>query len=147
MAGGQVSAQARCRQLDGEDVVAGVEGRLEVRPVPFVEVAVARQIEVGQEVADQTLRRLLLRDLPVPVAVMLGDDVAEGIEADVTPLLVERHRVAVNEEDAILDGRRRLHLERETAHPPETLAGFGRVAGEEERARQDDLEFAAFGMV
>ena len=71
----------------------------------------------------------------------------ERLEPDVAPLLVERHGVAVDEEDAVLQRRRRLHLEREAAHPPETLARRGRVAGEEERARHDDLELAAFGMV
>ena len=147
VAGRQVSSQARLRQFDGEDAVAAVERRLEVRPVPFVEVAVARQIEVGQEIAHQALRRLVLRDLPVTVAVVLGDDFAEGVEPDVAPFLVQRHRVAVDEEEIVLDRRGGLHLEREAAQPPEALARFGRVAGEEERARHDDLEFAAVGMV
>ena len=102
MAGGQVSSQARLRQVDGEDAVAGVERRLEVRPVSLVEEAVARQVEEGEDALDQALRRFLLGELPVTVAVVRGDDFPEWFEPDVTPFLVQRHGVAVDEEDAVL---------------------------------------------
>ena len=55
---------------------------VEVRDGQRLERAVARQIEEGEDVAEQALRRLLLGDLPVPVAVVRGYDFPEGLEPD-----------------------------------------------------------------
>ena len=56
--------------------------------------------------------------------------------------VVDRRAVAVDVDGVAANHRRRLHLERQAAHPPQLLAGRGVVRRQQERTRQQDLILA-----
>ena len=137
-----VAHVSRTAETDREHAVLGIERRAVIRPLVLRQRAVDVEIGDVEPERRRELRKFGFRQHAVAVGIGRFPHLVGGRHRHLLARIVHGRAVAVDVDGVAADDRRRLHLERQSTHPPQFFARRGVVGGEQKRPRDQDLILA-----
>ncbi len=114
-------------------------GGLVIRPFVLPQVAVGVEVDQPDPAFRERIGDLLGRKPAIAVLVVLRAQIGERGNLALVAVLELRAARPVNEDEAVLNDGRGLHLERQPLHPPHFVPGRQRIGGQIERPWHEQL--------